>query len=320
MKKYTVTVGISAHNEEANIYYTIQSILRQKGHSFDLRKIIVILDGCTDKTEEVVRKIQKEIALVELIVDGERKGKLARLNDLYHLNKSDFLITMDADVVFESKNDIEEMARIFRKNKEVNVVSAHEIPIKATTFVEAVNNAGHRLWDETRLWVNHGNHIHNLRGSCSMIRKSFADGVVYPDSVASDAGFLYIVSTKGNPHGFSYAYKAHIFFRSPNNLRECRILGTRAILGRRKHLASYFGSWVYDLYVIPWWPYKVRALAKTLFFHPIMTSLSIVLGLYVRLFPIWDTKSYRSTWMMIESSKKSIANPVPEYRVAHKMN
>lgn len=320
MKKYTVTVGIPAHNEEANIYYTIQSVLRQRGDLFDLKKIVVILDGCTDKTESIVREMQEKNALIEIIVDGDRKGKLTRLNELHRLNQSDFLITMDADVVFESEKDIEEMVKVFRGNKKINVVAAHEIPVKATTFVEAVNNAGHRLWDETRLWVNKGNHIHNLRGSCSMIRKGFADTLVYPNDIATDAGFLYISVTQKNPKGFGYAYKAHIFFRSPDNLLECRILGTRAILSRREHLANHFGPWVYDLYNIPWRPYKIRALGKILLRYPIMTSLSILLGLYVRLFPVWDRRSQQSTWRMIKSSKKSLSNPIPEYRILKKVN
>ena len=315
----TVTVGVTAHNEEANISCMIQSVLRQSGQLFLLEKIIVILDACSDKTESIVMELQKEYPMIEIISDNERKGKLARVNDLYRLNKSDFLVTIDADVVFESTDDIEGMVHIFLQNESVNVVAAHEIPVAGKTFVERVNNAGHRLWDETRLWVHGGNHIHNLRGSCSMVRKSFADNVIYPENVASDAGFLYITATKDNPHGFAYGYNSHIFFRSPDNLLECRILGTRAIFNRKKHLSKHFGPWVYKLYVIPWWPYKIKALTKTLFFHPFMTTLSICLGLYVRLSPIFDSKSYKGTWTMITSSKGKIENPVAEYSILSKL-
>ena len=48
--KPTVTVAISAYNEEGNINYFLKSVIKQKIKNFTLKKILVISDGSTDKT------------------------------------------------------------------------------------------------------------------------------------------------------------------------------------------------------------------------------------------------------------------------------
>ena len=49
-KKLTVTIGIPAYNEEANVRNLLVSLLAQKETNFKLQEIIVVSDGSTDKT------------------------------------------------------------------------------------------------------------------------------------------------------------------------------------------------------------------------------------------------------------------------------
>ena len=51
----TVTVALSAFNEETNIGNFIASVLKQKEENFVLEKILIISDGSTDKTAEIVK-------------------------------------------------------------------------------------------------------------------------------------------------------------------------------------------------------------------------------------------------------------------------
>lgn len=39
MKIFSISIGIPAYNEERNIYYLLESILRQKGPSVQLKHI-----------------------------------------------------------------------------------------------------------------------------------------------------------------------------------------------------------------------------------------------------------------------------------------
>lgn len=310
----TVTVGIPAHNEAENLPYVLQSVLRQKGADILVERIIVMSDGSTDGTEAIAREFSERDGRVELVADGERRGKITRLNELCRMNRSDFLVFLDADVVFESDADLEEMIRTFGDDPDVMVVAAHEIPVQADTLVGRINVAGSRLWDETRLFVNGGSHIHNLRGSASALRKSFADTLEYPVELTTDSSFLYLKAIENNPEGFRYAYRSHILFRAPDNLMECRLQGTRAIFEQKRHVSRYFGDWVYGRYRIPFW-YKARAVAKMLLISPVMTISSVLLGLYVRSFPLRDGMAGRYTWKMVASTKRPITEAVPAYRM-----
>lgn len=313
-RKYTVTIGIPAHNEELNVLNTLQSAIKQKGEHFNLEKIIVISDGSDDKTEAIVKAFAEENQIVELVADQERKGKITRLNQLCRLNASDFLIFLDADTIFESENAIEETMIVFGDDENVNVVAMHEIPVKAETFVERINNAGCYLWDETRLFVNGGNHIHNLRGSGSVVRKKLADALEFPVKLTTDSSFLYLKAVENNPNGFRYAYKAHILYHSPDSLDECRIQGSRAIFDQKEHVSKYFGDWVFDKYHIPI-RYKIRAVLKCIVHDPIFTTLTILLGLYVRFFPLKDEMVKKHTWKIVRSTKRSLINAVPHFKM-----
>lgn len=314
--KKTVTVGIPAYNEAANIEYALLSVLRQKGPSFTIAKIIVVSDGSSDGTEEIVKEMSVEHPLIELVADQERKGKVSRMNEMCRMNTSDFFLFFDADIVFEGENDLEEMIQRFGDDsaKTVNVVASHDMPVKGKTFVERVNNAGYRLWDETRLFVNDGNHIHNLHGSCSLVRREFIEKLEFPLELTTDASYLYLKAIEKDRRGFRYAHRAHVLHHSPDNLFECRLQGTRAIMGQKKHVADYFGLWVYDEFRIPM-KYKVKAVAKMLLLHPFFTALSVLLGLYVRLCPVTDEEAKKHRWKIVTSTKQTLKDAVPQYKM-----
>lgn len=313
-KKYTVTIGIPAFNEELNILHVLRSCLRQTGEGFSVERILVISDGSEDRTETIVGEFSEAHPIVTLVADRERKGKIYRLNQLCRMNESNFLIFLDADTVFESEHAIEEAIRVFGDDDGVNVVAMHEIPVKAETFVERINNAGCYLWDETRLFVNHGNHIHNLRGSGSVVRKKLADALEFPVTLTTDPAFLYLKAIEKNPDGFRYAYKAHILYHSPDSIDECRIQGSRAIFDQKGHVSKYFGDWVFDKYRIPT-RYKIRAVLRRMVRDPIFTTLAVLLGLYVRLFPLQDEMMKKHTWKIVRSTKRSLENTVPHFKM-----
>ena len=71
-KKPTVTIGIPAYNEEANIKNLLDSILSQIQNNFIIDEIIVVSDGSSDKTADIVRSLNN--SLINLIEDKERLG------------------------------------------------------------------------------------------------------------------------------------------------------------------------------------------------------------------------------------------------------
>ena len=62
-----VSIGVLAYNEEQNIEIVINSLLKQKTFSVNIREIIIVSSGSNDKTNEIVEKISDKNKKVRLI-------------------------------------------------------------------------------------------------------------------------------------------------------------------------------------------------------------------------------------------------------------
>ncbi len=93
----TVTVMISAHNEEAVISRRIQNLLEQD-YPKDHLQILIGSDGSTDRTNEEVARYR--FAKVQLAAFADRRGKASVLNDLVAQATGEYLVFTDAATVF----------------------------------------------------------------------------------------------------------------------------------------------------------------------------------------------------------------------------
>src|SRR5438270_1421994 len=84
-----VSILITAYNAENTIGYTLESALRQ---TWQRKEIIVVDDGSTDRTAEVVRQF-KEVRLVST----ENRGLSGAQNHAFPLSQGDYIQYLDAD-------------------------------------------------------------------------------------------------------------------------------------------------------------------------------------------------------------------------------
>lgn len=94
----TVTVIISAHNEEAVIGRRIRNLLEQD-YPKDRLHILIGSDGSSDGTADEVSR-HARFAGVQLAAFAERRGKATVLNDLVARATGDYLVFTDAATVF----------------------------------------------------------------------------------------------------------------------------------------------------------------------------------------------------------------------------
>ena len=87
--KPLVSILITAYNAEKTIGYTLESALRQ---TWQRKEIIVVDDGSTDRTAEVVRQF-KEVRLVST----ENRGLSGAQNHAFPLSQGDYIQYLDAD-------------------------------------------------------------------------------------------------------------------------------------------------------------------------------------------------------------------------------
>ncbi|MBI2629012.1 glycosyltransferase family 2 protein [Candidatus Pacearchaeota archaeon] len=135
MKK-KVSVIIPTYNEEYDIEYCLKSLGNQSLKNIE---IIVVDDGSTDKTREIVKKFSK----VKLI-NGVHRGPGYSRNIGAKIAKGEILVFIDSDMEFE-KDYIKNLVDPIMKNKKV-IGTTHEQEI-----VKNIENIWSKCWGRIRV-------------------------------------------------------------------------------------------------------------------------------------------------------------------------
>ena len=89
----SATVVVPAHNEEKVIAARIENVLSLDYPPEKLR-LVVVLDGCNDRTEEIARGYEGERVLV---LSRQRRGKMSVLNEAVARTDSEVIVFSDAE-------------------------------------------------------------------------------------------------------------------------------------------------------------------------------------------------------------------------------
>lgn len=277
-KKLAVTIGIPAYNEERNIESLINSVLIQKGRSFKLKKIIILSDGSTDNTKRIMQDFRKKYKMIKVIIGRKRRGKMYRLNQLYRMFDADILLSLDADIILGSSNEVERLINVFIKDKNALVVVSRQTGIFPNTFMGKILQTQQDIWDKTRESIPGFRSPHNLMGSASAIRGDFAKTVHYPTVISCDQHYLYLKAEEIN--GFRYVKKSVVYYLGFANFSDYKLQGIRAY-NDKFSLANYLGKEVLSVYQVSR-ILKIRAIISTFIYKPMYTMLAIMLGIYLR--------------------------------------
>ncbi|AZB08432.1 glycosyltransferase family 2 protein [Chryseobacterium sp. G0162] len=149
---------IPAHNEEQNLSFTLDSLQQQSSKDF---KVVVVNDGSTDGTSDVIRKYTAPDSRFETInlqksehqpgskvVHAFKKGLQTQSVDDFHI-----ICKFDADIILP-ENYLETVEKAFNNNPEYGLVGG-------LLYVEKDGN-----------WVYEGNsNKHHVRGPMKAYRK-----------------------------------------------------------------------------------------------------------------------------------------------------
>jgi poly-beta-1,6-N-acetyl-D-glucosamine synthase len=136
------SVGIMAHNEEANISRTVQAVLQQQGPTLRIEEVIVVASGCTDRTVAIVAEIARQEPRVRLCIQEKREGKASAINLFLKQALSPVVVLIGADVLPET-SALDYLCAPLRDPK-VGMVGGRPVPVNdPTTFM---GHAVHLLW------------------------------------------------------------------------------------------------------------------------------------------------------------------------------
>jgi glycosyltransferase involved in cell wall biosynthesis len=111
-----LSIVFPAFNEQDNIINSIDSVIHLKLSSFE---IIIVDDGSTDKTAELVRQKQTHDSRIRLVQHGSNRGYGAALVSGFQQAKGQYIFFTDADQQFKL-NELHELWN-FRDHAEIVV-------------------------------------------------------------------------------------------------------------------------------------------------------------------------------------------------------
>lgn len=127
------SVGITAHNEEANIGQLLDAMRHQRLHEIAISEIIVVISGCTDRTEEIVRQHAAEDPRIKPFVQEKREGKTSAIN-VFLTNAVEKICVLESGDTLPHEDAIENMVRMFA-DPAVGMTGAHKVPVNTPEHI-----------------------------------------------------------------------------------------------------------------------------------------------------------------------------------------
>ncbi len=131
--KITCSVGITAHNEEANIGRLLEAMLNQRLDQVEVSEIIVVASGCTDNTCKIVREFEARDPRIKLVTQDTREGKVSAVN-LFLEHAQEEICILESGDTLPGEGSVESLARMFR-DPQVGMTGAHKVPVNVPDHV-----------------------------------------------------------------------------------------------------------------------------------------------------------------------------------------
>jgi cellulose synthase/poly-beta-1,6-N-acetylglucosamine synthase-like glycosyltransferase len=205
MNSVPCSLGITAHNEETNIGKLLDCILEQELVTVTLVEIIVVISGCTDRTEDIVRDFMTRDRRIRLIVQSHREGKASAINLFLQEAQEEILILSSADLQ-PTPGTLEALAAPF-VDPELGMTACRPIPVNdPQTFM---GFAAHLLWD-----LHHQMNLHGFKaGEMVAFRAIFSR---IPQHTAVDEASIEPL-IRGQGYETRYIPEAIVYNKGPDN-------------------------------------------------------------------------------------------------------
>ena len=119
--KPLVSMIVPVKNEEGNIRNCVQSCINS---TYSKKEIIIINDGSTDKTSEILDEMRREEPNIKIIHLSKSIGKKQAVETGCQIAEGDIFLFMDSDCDIHS-DAVEKAVRIFKSDRRIGAVTGH---------------------------------------------------------------------------------------------------------------------------------------------------------------------------------------------------
>jgi glycosyltransferase involved in cell wall biosynthesis len=275
------SIGITAHNEEANIAQVLEAMISQRLHVVGIAEIIVVASGCTDRTVEIVQEYVDTDSRIQLYTQAKREGKTSAINVFLKHARQEVCVLESGDTI-PHEDAIENMVRMFQ-DPAVGMTGAHKVPVNTPEHI--IGFLSHlRLKLEHQLCLE----IPRL-GELIAFRKVFDQ---IPPDVAMDEAFVEALVIRRGLQ-VRYAPDAVVFNMGPETIGDF-IKQRRRNHAGHLHLKEKYGYEVSSLGVFRLAKLALEEVLGALRLIWILIVLAFVEG-YSRILGWWDYKVHKRT-------------------------
>lgn len=187
-----VSIIMCAYNEEQSIDSTLRSVSRELRDRDDC-EIIVVTDGCTDRTEEVIQKYANAL----ILRNGCRQGKPRSLVRAVSAAKGKILIVTDADVIW-NKGVVGNLLAPFEDERVGLVCGRIEDAGRPNTLLGALARTRCVMWDRVRRQMAASGLLSSPSGQLYAVRRNLFPEV--PASITADDLYVGIAVANNMAH------------------------------------------------------------------------------------------------------------------------
>lgn len=228
------SVGITAHNEQANIGKLLAAMIAQELEMVEITEIIVVASGCSDNTVPIIQEYAAKDARIQLIVQEKREGKTSAINQFLQRAREEICVLESGDTLPRA-DTIENLVKLFA-DPQVGMTGAQKVPVNVPEHV--VGYMSH-----LRLKMEHQLCLEIPRtGELIAFRKVFKQ---LPPDVAMDEAFVEALVIRRGLE-VHYAPDAVVYNMGPETLGEF-IMQRRRNYAGHLHLRRKYGYRVSSL-------------------------------------------------------------------------
>lgn len=296
------SILICAYNEEKNIGSLLSSILNEllKNESIlcNLDKIVVVSDGSTDKTDEIVEKIARNNEKVFLITNEIRLGKALSFNKGKKAINSDYLISIDADVLLGPEVFSNVFLTIDLKNPDM--ITIHAKPKKGGDFnLSSLASMGTYCIMKNIIEISDKNSIFGARGVFVVLSKNFYEKFELVDAPGTDM-FMFLLCMEGK-YRYEHIRSSIIYYSSPKSFSDFLKQNHRASAAKNFYAKKFD---LIDIYKISFLD-KVKIFIKSFFEHPFCVFVWLCFYFAALIVGIFSNKNdvISGKWSTVNSTK-----------------
>jgi biofilm PGA synthesis N-glycosyltransferase PgaC len=217
-----ITVVIPAYNEERSIRQTLESVLANTYPRFE---IVVVDDGSTDGTSQVVREVFRDYPRAPLkLVRQKNAGKSHALNNALRNNtRAALVMCLDADSRL-APDALAKAALHFRQNPSLVALASNMKIDSKLTAVTLAQKIEYMVANRFKRSLSLLNIEYIIGGIGSTFRRSYLERIGYydTDTMTEDIDLsMKIINQMGNTrYKIDYGYDVHTYTQAVPNLKD----------------------------------------------------------------------------------------------------